>query len=50
MANNIDLEVVREDMGAMKPAYQAPVLTELEAEETANGLITGAPENNVTYS
>jgi hypothetical protein len=39
-------DVVRE----IKPAYRPPVLTELDAGETANGLIDGAPENNVTYS
>ena len=34
----------------IKPAYQPPVLTELDVGETAVGLIEGAPENNVTYS
>ena len=34
----------------IKPAYQPPLLTELDVGETAVGLINGAPENNETYS
>lgn len=50
MANGIKGTVDHNDPREIKPAYQAPVLTELDTYETANGLIQGAPENNVTYS
>lgn len=45
-----DRELTRADAAELKPTYQPPVLTELHVGETANGLIEGAPENNVTYS
>lgn len=50
MANEIKGDVGQNDLREIKPAYHAPVLTDLDTDETANGLIDGAPENNVTYS
>lgn len=45
-----DFDLTLADAAELKPTYQPPVLTELHVGETANGLIEGAPENNVTYS
>ena len=48
MTDSVELEVPKSDVRDTKPAYQRPVLTELDARETATGLIPGTPEN-VTY-
>jgi hypothetical protein len=45
MANDIK----QDDTHEIKPAYQAPVLTDLDVGETATGIISGTPENS-TYS
>ncbi|WP_374405293.1 hypothetical protein [Pelagerythrobacter sp.] len=34
---------------AGKPAYQRPVLTELDVEATANGVVVGPQPENVSY-
>lgn len=41
-------EIKQDDINVIKPVYQAPVLTELDAGETASGIIGGTPENS-TY-
>ena len=50
MVSRADLDNSRDSIVMTKPMYQPPVLVELNAGETADGLITGAPENNETYS
>jgi hypothetical protein len=49
MVNSFELEPSQSDVPETKPVYQRPVLTELDAAESAGGLIFGAPENS-TYS
>lgn len=49
MANDMDFEVSQDDVREIKPAYRRPVLTQLDVEETAVGVVVGAPEN-VSYS
>lgn len=50
MASEINVNASQNDVRETKPAYNTPVLIELDAGETALGLIEGAPENNETYS
>ena len=49
MENRVEREAKRRDARDVKPAYQRPVLTELDAGETATGLIPGTPENSTYY-
>ncbi|WP_370235752.1 hypothetical protein [Brevundimonas sp.] len=45
MAHDINPEPYVDGKRDMKPAYQAPFLTELDAGETAVGVVVGSPEN-----
>lgn len=50
MVNESSERVSQAGAREIKPAYQPPLLTELDVGETAVGLIDGAPENDATYS
>lgn len=49
MTNVTDLKLSPDDVRDIKPAYQRPVLIELDAHETAGGIITGPIIENSTY-
>ena len=49
MTNSVERVVPQSEAGDTRPAYKRPVLIELDADETATGIISGTPENS-TYT